>query len=1239
MLRMRKWKLWAQVGMAFLCLGLIAGCTVDVTGDVTEQTLSSIVSAKAVTNLEASTTEENQITVSFTGQNDADELHIRYLLNYQFFDGPNAISTTETHTIIPKSGETEFTYTMPVNSGIHVLYSVQTVITYGDKSVSTAQTSDVVEGAALPSVSLSAPIVEGNDVYLAWDDRALMSAKDQNGRTPLYDNYEFELYRIRVPEDFNLAGKTQEELDTYWVEHGKAIYSGKDTTFKDKLEGRQVQAIYRLGLKILDKNNEPIEGVKEATSPTSMIKTDSSLASVPATSVSVTQGTEQNKVIITVLLPDYVVTDGTVTHRMKLERSVHGTNTWTTLVPYTEDINTDAYKYFQYSEGGGASYIVDDTNVEANTLYDYRVTTGYLYSVTGTIQTQDPETALTETVEPGYKMWLPSGDLVLEDKRAKASDEQMDTLVTWTYDPPVAAERTFVLTRSDEFSSTSFEVTGTQYEDVFDITGDDVNYNHTYYYSLVMKYPDDTLSSPPVTSATSVVFESPYVSVNFVKDLTATQSLAGKVVLTWTEDHSGDVAYESSDISYKLKQADSYKELNGADFEDLFGSDTTSKPSADNNYQGSLTLDGLDDGVTKYYLLRADYGGNATINKLSYSNTSGKTLANPANLSASDGASTEELTLTFDQVEDARGYQLLYRKEGSEDEWTTLDIEKPDDGSETITQVLGDEVGKNTKLAGTRYVFKVKSKDVDDVYTQGSSEETGSLLGPALLNAKVIDNDQYNDHFTLTWDPVDGAKGYNLYVYTAGSGVHDATTKVGERLIEDVQKTTAKFTLDKTDAEYVDLLFDKKGNNPYPLSSHYDILIAPYNDNFEVEENLIDPVEGHWFTPPVLEASKATSGTQITLTWNAVEGATEYKVYSSTDNASWVLLDTTSGTSMDVPTNADTYFTITASNGTVTSLKQEYAADDKANFGYVFKAPGSFSATSDPDHPWYVLSWSAVESATKYYLKEDNQDAIAVDVGSMTAGSSIGSKDSAGYLTLSEDGRTFTWYSQGNEMTSPVWSHTVSMYSEKTLDDGTVITSLNTPTVTGIYRDFTPKELCNIMNFMLYAALHNADESFGGDWWPPSGVAEIGFKEHNYYIQTYSTMAGVTVTSSHADGPHVLGIIQRDGNITFSDAPIPHGRDQLGNLSGFKVSASQAATVRASDDGELGYLGNDKLQLVGKDGTGSFTITYPDKYGSRTAVYQITTQLDVQAKTGEVKITKDGTETSFSYVDMTTKPW
>lgn len=155
MLRMRKWKLWAQVGMAFLCLGLIAGCTVDVTGDVTEQTLSGIVSAKAVTNLEASTTEENQITVSFTGQNDADELHIRYLLNYQFFDGPNAISTTETHTIIPKSGETEFTYTMPVNSGIHVLYSVQTVITYGDKSVSTAQTSDVVEGAALPSVSLS----------------------------------------------------------------------------------------------------------------------------------------------------------------------------------------------------------------------------------------------------------------------------------------------------------------------------------------------------------------------------------------------------------------------------------------------------------------------------------------------------------------------------------------------------------------------------------------------------------------------------------------------------------------------------------------------------------------------------------------------------------------------------------------------------------------------------------------------------------------------------------------------------------------------------------------------------------------------------------------------------------------------------------------------------------------------------------------------------------------------------
>ena len=954
----------------------------------------------------------------------------------------------------------------------------------------------------------------------------------------------------------------------------------------------------------------------EISSSPMEITTDTSTAPAEPLSIAASRGTRKNGVQVEWTLPDYVsgLASGSVTHRAKVERLGGGSEEWTTLVDLRADINTADYGYTPDGTGGKASYSYLDTSAEPNTTYTYRVTAAYCFTATGVIQPQDKAFDPLETAQPGYRTWLPTG-LQVHDGRSSTSDTALSNTVSWTYAEPSGKPGTFSLTRSDEYATTSLgTITTTTYSDSFTLSGDDLKVDHAYSYALRLVYEDGTESEPIVSD--TVAFETNFTQISYIEDLAATTNLAGKVTLSWNEDTDSD--YEHDKITYALQSAGSYEELSSAEV--VPAGEGVTLPGSGNGYRGTWTLD-AEAGMSKYYKLTATYGGAKELNATYVQVVQGSALAIPAGLKVADSVSQTTLTGSFSTVENAASYKVGYRRSGTEDDYTFIDLDQSESG--TVSFSLSTEVGAGTAEAGMVYDFVVVSVDEEGNRSACSSVETGSLFGPYGLDAAISDNDTANNAFTVTWKAVPGAGGYNVNLYRKvldgnDKPIYDSTTYLGSKLVETVEGT-AGYSQQFLSS---DALFAVKGNNPYPLSSHYLVKVVPYSlaeNGGEVAEEQVDGVEGHWFSPPVLAASKAASGTQIAVSWDAVDGAESYLLYQSSDGSTWGAATTVTGTSYTLTTTSDTYFTIASVKGGLTSQLQSYISGDDTNLGYVFKAPSSFSATSNADKPYYTLVWSAVDGATGYYLKQAGAEQDLIDVTGLEPGGSSGTIGTAGYLKLSPDGTTYTLFYHGAEVTDPSdYLKRFAIKSSKSVD-GDDVTSEWSSDTSNVYRLYDTREILDAVCLVLNEHLHLADTKFGGDWWP--GTARSGAQ--NTYTSSDGTVTIKSVKSMFWSST------QNAGSLTFTSTPV--------GTSGITVSTTSSPEIYASDDGSAGYLGTDSLKTIG---TGRFTVTLPgDPFKSLTATVSITAALDVKAASGAFSVTFNGETASYNYSDLTVKPY
>ncbi|MDE6110672.1 MAG: Ig-like domain-containing protein [Eubacterium sp.] len=207
-----------------------------------------------------------------------------------------------------------------------------------------------------------------------------------------------------------------------------------------------------------------------------------------------------------------------------------------------------------------------------------------------------------------------------------------------------------------------------------------------------------------------------------------------------------------------------------------------------------------------------------------------------------------------------------------------------------------------------------------------------------------------NGSFTLSWNKVDGADKYDLYIRNA-----DGSYKV--------MKTTADTSFITAIAPYgKDYSFKMKAVNNSNSS---------YNSEFS---NTIDIVNDVKIQTPAVKVAVNANGT-FKLSWNAVAGADKYDLYIRNDDGSYKVMKTTNATSFTTAVGAygkNYSYKIKALNSNNTAATSDFSNIVSAVNNNKLSTP-SLKLTENADGS-FKLSWNAVAGADKYELYIRNAD-------------------------------------------------------------------------------------------------------------------------------------------------------------------------------------------------------------------------------------------------------------------------
>ena len=265
-----------------------------------------------------------------------------------------------------------------------------------------------------------------------------------------------------------------------------------------------------------------------------------------------------------------------------------------------------------------------------------------------------------------------------------------------------------------------------------------------------------------------------------------------------------------------------------------------------------------------------------------------------------------------------------------------------------IYNAAGEQVGKytGTSLAGKTITVtgpSVKIKLVsDDSGNEWGFKVTGiTVTSSAAPTAPVvrIGNSAASGKPMLTWNTVEGATSYRIYRSTSkGSGYS---------LLGTVTATSYTNTGAKAGTTYY-----------YRVKACNDAGLSPYSNIVSGKVKSVTPKPS---APVVKIGNSATSGKPM-LTWNAVSGATSYKVYRATSqNGTYSLLGTVTATS----------YTNTGAKAGVTYYYKVKAVNSAGESAYSNVVSGKTTVTtltmghsSTSGKP--MLTWKAVSGAAAY---------------------------------------------------------------------------------------------------------------------------------------------------------------------------------------------------------------------------------------------------------------------------------
>lgn len=253
----------------------------------------------------------------------------------------------------------------------------------------------------------------------------------------------------------------------------------------------------------------------------------------------------------------------------------------------------------------------------------------------------------------------------------------------------------------------------------------------------------------------------------------------------------------------------------------------------------SYTIENLKPNTTYKFAVRHHMGKD---NMSSYSYVTVKTKKEAVNIKLYS-AEAGSVTLYWNKLRDADGYYIYKRVN---DKW------------KKIGNVWEENCTITSLTADTKYKFAVKP-----YYITGSSSKAASFYGQ--ISVRTSDELGYarpllvkgtDEDITITWNSVEGATGYRLYIKKGKNGSWER--------VDTFKANVTGYLLHERSAEetwYFKIRAYAKGSDG--------IFWGPYNSN-EIEPT--NPLQADILT------SEATQDS-ITVNWRRVEQATGYEVY------------------------------------------------------------------------------------------------------------------------------------------------------------------------------------------------------------------------------------------------------------------------------------------------------------------------------------------------------------------------
>ncbi len=336
-------------------------------------------------------------------------------------------------------------------------------------------------------------------------------------------------------------------------------------------------------------------------------------------------------------------------------------------------------------------------------------------------------------------------------------------------------------------------------------------------------------------------------------------------------------------------------------------------------------------GSTYYYFVAAYNSGTGELSAYSDAvSVKVSALAAPAieTISSSDG----KVTLTWNAIADATSYRV-YRANSAT-------------GAKSLLKAVGTTSYTDTTAAvGSTYYYFVaayNSKTSElSAYSDAVSVKVSALAAPAIETISSSDG-----MVTLTWNAIADATSYRVNRANSATGAKALLKAVG----------TTSYT-DTTAA----------------VGSTYYYFVAAYNSKTSELSAYSDAasVKVSALTAPNIETATSQGG-KVTLTWNAIEDATSYRVYraSSATGAKTLLkaVGTTTYTD-DTVAQGETYYYFVAAYNSATSERSAYSDAVSVKVSAI-DAPEI--ETIDAADGKVTLTWNDIADATSYRVYRAN---------------------------------------------------------------------------------------------------------------------------------------------------------------------------------------------------------------------------------------------------------------------------